>query len=537
MKRVFICWGLGLAATLALAVQARQEPQGQSAPQTASKRQGQKSNDKELQKRQKAQLKELESPYKQILQEDLAYIIMPEEREAFLNLSTNEEREQFIEQFWLRRDPTPDTIENEFKEEHYRRIAYANELFTAGTPGWITDRGRIYIIHGPADQIDRNPTGGMYQEQPREGTRIYTSFPHERWHYRHLEGIGENITLEFVDKNSIGDYQLTADPTEKEVFFTPGALSRNTDPLTAPADANLRFRMLDQMMLYAKIERPPQVKFKDLEEVVTSRLVRDVLPVRMRTDFIRMTNETLLVPLTISIPRKSLSFKVNQGVHVAEANLYGRVTTLTGRVVQVFEDTIQLHTPESLLAQLADQPVVYQKALPLRTGLYKIVLLIKDVNGGNIGFIEQRLGVPSFDAEELSHSTLILADLIEPAPQKQLGLGQFVIGSTKVRPVVEREFRRDQPLGVYMQVYNLGLDQSTHKPNATIQYIIARGREILLRHAESAAELQGTGSQLTISRLFPLSNLAPGSYQLVVSVTDKNQGQNFQVSAGFRVLP
>ena len=384
MARSSILWSAALSAVLALVAGAQQAPQRPSAGKAPPESAKQKQDDKEDQKRRKAQLKELEGPYKGILQEDLAYIISPEERAAFLNLSTNEEREQFIEQFWLRRDPTPDTIENEYKEEHYRRIAYANEKFTVGAPGWMTDRGRIYILHGSPDQVDRSPTGGLYQETPREGTRIYTSFPHERWTYRYLEGIGSNITLEFVDKNSIGDYQLTADPSEKEVFFTPGALTRNTDPLTAPADASQRFRMLDQMLLMARIERPPEVKFKDLEELVTSRLVHDVLPVRIRTDFLRMTNETLLVPLTISIPRKSMTFNVNQGVHQAEANLYGRVTTLTGRVVQVFEDTIQSHIPESLLSQAANQSVVYQKVLPLRPGLYKMVLVIKDLNSGSM---------------------------------------------------------------------------------------------------------------------------------------------------------
>ena len=145
--------------------------------------------------------------------------------------------------------------------------------------------------------------------------------------------------------------------------------------------------------------------------------------------------------------------------------------------------------------------------------------------------------MPSFAAEDLSHSTLILADVLEPAPSKELGLGQFVIGSVKVRPVVEREFRRDQNLGVYMQVYNLGLDPATNKPDATVQYMVVRGREILLRHAESAAEMESSGRQLTISRLFPLSDLTAGDYQLIVSVRDKKQGQNFQVSASFRIIP
>ena len=112
--------------------------------------------------------KELATPYKKWLEEEVPYIISDEERTAFLQLQTNEEREQFIEAFWQRRDPTPDTVENEFKEEHYRRIAYANERFASGIPGWRTDRGRIYIIWGPPDEIEAHPTGGMYDRPMRK---------------------------------------------------------------------------------------------------------------------------------------------------------------------------------------------------------------------------------------------------------------------------------------------------------------------------------------------------------------------------------
>ena len=117
-------------------------------------------SEKEKKKKSQQLKKELESPYKKWLQEDVAYIITDEERTAFKRLNTDEEKEQFIEQFWLRRDPTPDTVENEFKEEHYRRIAYSNDHYASGIPGWKTDRGRIYIMYGPPDEIESHPSGG-----------------------------------------------------------------------------------------------------------------------------------------------------------------------------------------------------------------------------------------------------------------------------------------------------------------------------------------------------------------------------------------
>ena len=110
--------------------------------------------DKEAKRKMKRTLKELDSAYRQWLSEDVTYIISPDERNAFLQLDTNEEREQFIEQFWLRRSGNPDLPENDFKEEHYRRIAYANEHYASGIPGWKTDRGRMYIMWGPADEVE-----------------------------------------------------------------------------------------------------------------------------------------------------------------------------------------------------------------------------------------------------------------------------------------------------------------------------------------------------------------------------------------------
>src|SRR5258708_5231457 len=157
--------------------------------------------EKERRKKEEKLRKELETPYRKWLNEDVAYIITDEERTAFKRLQTDEEREQFIEQFWLRRDPTPDTVENEFKEEHYRRIAYTNENFASGIPGWKTDRGRVYITYGPPDEKETHPAGGTARP-----------YPYEQWLYHYIEGVGTNIVIEFIDPNKTGEYRMTTDP-------------------------------------------------------------------------------------------------------------------------------------------------------------------------------------------------------------------------------------------------------------------------------------------------------------------------------------
>src|SRR6267142_1567452 len=383
---------------------------------------------KETKKKMKRTLKELDSSYRQWLTEDVTYIISPEERNAFLQLDTNEEREQFIEQFWLRRSSNPDLPENDFKEEHYRRIAYANEHFASGIPGWRTDRGRMYIMWGPADEVESHPTGGTYDRPMEEGGGSTSTYPWETWRWRYLEDIGENIIIEFVDPSGSGEYHMTMDPGEKDALLhVPGAgLSQmesmgmsskadrftRSDGMTTPRSMGGTPESMNEfsrLELYAKVNKPPAVKFKDLEAVVTSRIVRDQLHFNWRTDYLKVTNETVLVPVTIQVPNGQLSFTAKEGIHSATMNIFGRVTTLTGRVVQTFEDSVSRDFPDSLFQQSLKLQSIYQKAVPLRPGLYRLDLVIKDVQSGNVGTMSKAIRIPSFDDETLASSSLILS--------------------------------------------------------------------------------------------------------------------------------
>jgi GWxTD domain-containing protein len=509
---------------------------------------------KEQQRKLKLAYKELGSQYKQWLNEDVVYIISPAERTAFLQLSTNEEREQFIEQFWLRRSSNPDLPDNDFKEEHYRRIAYANEHFASGIPGWKTDRGRIYIIWGKPDEIESHPTGGTYDRPMEEGGGSTTTYPWETWRYRYMEGIGENVIIEFVDPTGSGEYHMTMDPSEKDALLhVPGAglsllesmgMASKADRFTRSDGTNLpkslggepasmnEFNRLEQ---FAKVMQPPPVKFKDLEAVVTSRLVRDQVHFQWRTDFLKVTSDTVLVPVTIQIPNSQLSFKDKDGVHAATLNIFGRVTTLTGRVVQTFEDAVSRDFPDSLFQQSVKLQSIYQKAVPLRPGLYKLDLVIKDVQSGNIGAVNARLAVPRFEDDKLEASSLILADDIEHVPAKQIGTGQFVLGSSKVRPRLDGTFTTNDKLGIYLQVYNLKPDEKSHKSSATVSYTVKKGDEQVWQAREDSAQLKQTGDQITIERLLPLTSLAPGKYTLEVSATDALANQTVSRSAEFTV--
>ena len=510
--------------------------------------------DKAQKKKIRKTLKELDTPYKQWLNEDVVYIISPEERNAFGQLATNEEREQFIEQFWLRRSTNPDLPDNEFKEEHYRRIAYANEHYASGIPGWKTDRGHMYIVWGPPDEIDSHPTGGTYDRPQEEGGGSTTTYPWETWRWRYIEGMGENVIMEFVDPTGSGEYHLTMDPSEKDALtHVPGAglsqmeqmgLASKADRFTRSDGTNLPTTMggtpasmdeFTRLEAYANAFKPPTVKFKDLEAIVTSRIVRDQVHFNWRTDFLKVTNDTVLVPVTVQIPNSQLSFQSKEGVHSATINIFGRVSTLTGRVVQTFEDSVSRDFPESLFQQSLKLQSIYQKAVPLRPGLYRLDLVIKDVQSGNVGVVNSRLQVPRYEDDKLETSSLILADQIEHVPAKQIGNGQFVLGSSKVRPRLEGDFTTADRLGIYMQVYNLKPDEKTHKSNATFEYTVKKGGAQVLQFKETSADMKQTGDQITIERLLPLATLAPGKYTLEISATDTLSNQTISRTADFTV--
>src|SRR6184192_2771881 len=511
---------------------------------------------KDQKKKMGRALKELDKQYKEWLNEDVIYIISPDERTAFLQLDTNEEREQFIEQFWLRRSGNPDLPDNDFKEEHYRRIAYANEHYASGIPGWKTDRGRMYIMWGPADEVESHPTGGTYDRPMDEGGGSTSTYPWEKWRYRYLEGIGNNVEIEFVDPSGSGEYHMTMDPSEKDALLhVPGAglslmesmgMASKADRFTRSDGTNLPTTMggqpasmneFNRLELYAKVNKPPEVKFKDLEAVVTSRIVRDQVHFNWRTDYLKVTNDTVLVPVTIQIPNSQLSFQSKDGIHSATMNIFMRVSTLTGRVVQTQEDPVSKDFPDSLFQQSLKLQSIYQKAIPLRPGLYRLDLVIKDVQSGNIGVVNSRLQVPRYEDENLEASSLILADQIERVPAKQIGSGQFVLSSSKVRPRLEGDFTTADRLGIYMQVYNLKPDDKTHKSSATFEYTVKKGNEPVagMQFKETSEDLKQTGEQVTIERFLPLATLPPGKYTLEVNATDVHSNQTISRTADFTV--
>lgn len=510
------------------------------------------------QKRREDKLrKELETPFRKWLNEDVFYIITDEEKTSFKRLSTDEEREQFIEQFWLRRDPTPDTQENEYKEEHYRRIAYSNERFASGIPGWKADRGRIYITFGPPDEIEDHPSGGTYQRPIEEGGGTTSTFPFQKWRYRYIDGIGNDVMIEFVDTTMTGEFRMTMDPSEKDaLLYVPNAgltmfeqmgMSSKNDRFTRTDGTRLgtgnqalpqRMNQFERLQQFALLQKPPAVKFKDLEASVNSKVTFNVLPILVRTDFVRLTNSTVMTYITIQMNKGDLQFKSTDSISKAMVNIYARITSMTRRVVNVWETPVVIETPSVMLAEASKGKAIYQNAVPLPPGTYRVNVVAKDVVGGNMNNYEMAITVPRFEDERLGASSLILADMIEKVPTKNIGAGQFVIGTSKVRPRLNDAFTQNEKMGIYQALYNFTPDEKTQKPLGNVSYEISKadGGEKVIEFTEALSEIPGaSATQVTIEKLLPLQNFAPGRYTLKLKVTDQNSNQTLVQTANFSV--
>ena len=511
---------------------------------------------KQIAKKQKELEKELAGPWKKWMNEDVLYIITDEEKQAFKRLKTDEERQSFVESFWQRRDPTPDTEENEYKEEHYRRIAYANDHYASGIPGWKTDRGMIYIKYGPADEIDSHPSGGSYERPIEEGGGETSTFPFEDWRYRYIEGVGTNVMIEFVDTTMSGEYHISLDPEEKDaLLYVPGAGLTLSEQM-GMADKTQRFNRTDGTHLgtgtqplpesmnefsrienYANLMKAPVIKFKDLDAVVSSNIKYNTLPMAVRADFIRVTDSTVYANIMVQFKNSDLNYATKDKIAKATINIYGRITTLTRRSVNWFEDTVSSEMPAEMLQQAMNGSQIYSKRVPLAPGTYRLNIVAKDTVGNTMNTYELALNVPHYEEDQLASSSVILADQLERVPTKSLGTGQFVIRSTKVRPRIANVFKQDETMGIYTEFYNLGMDEKTKKPEGKIEYeVIDSDNKVVMSQTDDVSGIQNASPFLvTVEKKVSLKGLSPGRYTLKLKMDDKLKNQSVTPSAQFTV--
>jgi len=484
---------------------------------------------------------ELKEAYKKWINNDVAYIITKEEKRAFSQLVTDEERENFIENFWRRRDPNPDTEENEYREEYYERIAYANEHFASGIPGWRTDRGRTYIAWGKPDSVESHPSGGAYDRPVYEGGGQTTTYPFEVWFYRHLEDIGDGLEIEFVDPTGTGEYRLARNAEEKDALKTvPGAGMTTSEQLGLSTQADrgdgggqggasyqreqdTPFRRLE---ILSGLSRPPAVKFSDLQSSLTDSPVIDNNPLDfdLRVDFFRQSDDRVITAFTVQTSNKELKFDPIGGLETARMNIFGRITAVSGKRSGIFEDSVTTNATTEELAETRDKKSVYQKAIALTPGTYKVDVVVRDVATGNKGIKNVGFTVPRYDEKKLSTSSLVLASKLRTTNERDIGQ-MFVIGNAKVIPNLGGVYKQGSEVGIYLQVYNAEIDQTTLRPAVDVEYVLYKGGKEVLRQPEDWSGLSDSGQRLTLARLLPTTAMPLGDYEIKIVIKDRVGGQ------------
>jgi GWxTD domain-containing protein len=500
---------------------------------------------------------EVKQVYKRWLEQDVAYIITDAERKAFRKLATDEEREAFIEDFWRKRDPDPDTDENEYREEYYERIAYANQHFASGIPGWKTDRGRIYIMYGKADEVESHPAGGQYDRPSYHGGGSTSTYPFEIWFYRYIPGVGSGIEIEFVDPTGSGEYRIARSPEEKDALLhVPGAgltlseqlgLSSKADRVTGfGGGRGLGFggytreqdNPFTRLQILTDLQRPPQIKYAELSNLATSTTgIADDNPLDfdVRIDYFRASDERVMTAITIQTENKDLSFKDLGGVQTAQLNIFGRITAVNGRRAGIFEDPVTTSATLEELTTIKDRKSAYQRAVPLAPGTYKVDVVVRDVNTGATGIKHVGFTVPKYDPKQLSTSTLVLASKLQSLGDRPPS-EMFSIGNNKVVPNVSGMYRQGEPVGIYLQVYNAGIDQTTLRPSVDVEYALLKDGKELGKQSEDWRGMSDSGQRLTLARLIPTQNLAPGNYEFVIRLRDRVSGQSLAPSAKFTIV-
>ena len=498
--------------------------------------------------------------YEKWLNDTVVHIIAHDERAVFEKLTSPEEKENFIEQFWRRRDYDPRTMINEFKEEHYRRIAYADDHFSSGLAGRNTDRGRIYIMHGAPADIESFPAGGRYDRTLDEGLGTTIVFPFERWRYRNLEGIGSNIIIEFVDQTFTGDFKLAYHPDEKDLMDDKGFGGMKWAEVQGWTDRSDRWlrhgypmldssgtgdwlqvqKYFDRLRVTTATMGQTKGKYDDLKKFVRTRVSYEPLPFRLRNDQLELNGEEVLVLLTLEVPKKELNFKPGgAAVATATLDLYGLVTNMTNQHVAEIDQEIAVHVPANEPARGLTDVSLHQVIIGLGRGQrYKLELFLQDMESGKVG--SKTLAINPFRPrdEGLGASTLLLSDHVRQLGYVPEQYEMFVMGDLVVRPSVSRNFDGEYPLWAYLEIYGLELDAASSEPSIKADYFILKDGQIVFEIHDSLGKSVyfSSNRRTMLLQQFPLARLKPGKYTLRAQIADRIGGNNTSRKEEFTIV-
>jgi hypothetical protein len=380
-------------------------------------------------------------------------------------------------------------------------------------------------------------------------------YPFETWFYRHLPGVGSGIEIEFVDPTGTGEYRIARSPDEKDAMLhIPGAGLTLAEQLGLgnKSDRVARYGSFGYTGPWARVQDSP---FEYLERIsqlskapsVNSQLEKSLLaesstgaveddPLRfdLRIDFFKQDEGRVVTAFTVQTENRELSFKDVGGIQTARLNIFGRVTSVAGRKVASFEDPVTtVATVEDLEAK-RDQKSAYQRLVALTPGTYKIDMIVRDVTSGKQHVASHGFTVPKYDSKLLATSTIVLAARLHGL-EGQPPVGMFTIGNYKVIPNVSGTFKRGQEVGIYAQIYNAGIDQTTLRPSVDVEYALVKDGKDVFRQTEDWQGLSDAGQRLTLARLLPTDQLTPGNYEIAIRIRDRVSGQTLTPVSKFTV--
>jgi GWxTD domain-containing protein len=473
--------------------------------------------------------KDLPEKYRKWLEEEVVYIIVPLEREVFLKLETDRERALFIEAFWKQRDPVRATPENEFKEEHYRRINYSNQFFGRGTPkpGWRTDRGRIYIILGEPNDIQRF-----------EG-KVMT-YPSEVWFYQGKTNLGlpPGFNLVFFQEGGLGEYRLYSplkdgpqalmtsfygDPYD---YLAAYEQLREFEPELAevsltliPGEDSAAFGRPSMVsdLLVQKVETAPT---KQVEERYAQKFFeyKDIVEVEYTANYI--DNDSLVKVIKdlsgmyfvhYAIEPKRLSVDLYQNKYYTNLKLNGTVSDTEGKNIYQFEKNIFLEFDEEQIKNISHRPFSIHDMFPLIPGNYKFSLLVKNEVSKEFTSLERDLIIPQ-EEETLQMTSLILGYNVNRRGAEQNRLWPFQIGAYQIYFQGNRVFLSQDTMAAAFQIHGLS---PILREKGEIKYTFFKNGEEFRSTTKKVNEYPELPNLI---EEFSLQEFPPAHYRLQVSL-------------------
>jgi GWxTD domain-containing protein len=487
----------------------------------------------------------LPEKYKTWLDKEVVYIITAKERDVFRELDTDRERDLFIEAFWKQRDPTPGTPRNEFKEEHYKRWRYANEYFGRGTPrpGWMTDRGRVYIVLGPPQNIEENDN-------------INGVFPTQVWFYQGdpAYGLPAGFNLIFFKKQGIGEYvlyspaddgpqSLIADymqdaKDDRAAYQRLANLAPNLAPQTLSLIPGERVMpgtvSLASNMLLANVFSFPQKKVQDSYAEAMLKY-KDIIEVDYSANYISsdafvsvIKNSAGFYLVHYSVEPKKISVDSYGNTYSANFELDGRVSDADGNTVFQYAKEVPVSFTGDQFKDLGSTSLAIQDMFPLVPGTYRLDLLFKNTVSKEFSSLEEKITIPE-EGSGPQLGSLILAYQVQKEAAPTPDFVPFRTPGGQLLCQARKTFARKDNLVVFFQAAGLGPEL---RSQGTIKFTFYKKEAEFLTKTKGIAEYSSVPDFL---EEFPLAGFPPDYYKIRVSVLDGSGNEVMSKDEDFEV--